>query len=196
MQSAEEKDKRPGARLRYLLKKTVAMVGMMGAGKTAIGLALADRLGVAFRDSDEEIVRASNMSIAEIFDRDGEPFFREKETLVIGRLLDGAPAILSTGGGAFLAPTNREMITAKGVAVWLNADVDLLWDRVRHKTTRPLLLTDDPRATLEALFAARVPDYGKADITVHTKPGFSIAETTDLVIDALLARKDVLEKIA
>ena len=168
----------------------------MGAGKTAIGLALADRLGVTFRDSDEEIVRASNMSIAEIFDRDGEAFFREKETLVIGRLLDGAPGVLSTGGGAFLSPTNREMIAAKGVAVWLDADVSLLWDRVRHKTTRPLLLTDDPRATLEALFAARVPEYAQADLRVQTEAGFSIAETTDLVIEALLARNDVLEKIA
>ncbi|MEL7461447.1 MAG: shikimate kinase [Pseudomonadota bacterium] len=195
MQSVEEKDKRPGARLRYLLKKTVAMVGMMGAGKTAIGLALSDRLGVAFRDSDEEIVRASNMSIAEIFERDGEAFFRDKETLVIERLLDGPPGVLSTGGGAFLAPANRDMIAAKGVAVWLDADVDLLWDRVRHKTTRPLLLTEDPRATLAALFAARVPDYAKADVTVKTEPGFSIAETTEQVVAALLHREDVLEKV-
>lgn len=171
------------------------MVGMMGAGKTAIGLALSDRLGVAFRDSDEEIVRASNMSIAEIFERDGEAFFRDKETLVIERLLDGPPGVLSTGGGAFLAPANRDMIAAKGVAVWLDADVDLLWDRVRHKTTRPLLLTEDPRATLAALFAARVPDYAKADVTVKTEPGFSIAETTEQVVAALLHREDVLEKV-
>lgn len=172
------------------------MVGMMGAGKTAVGLALANRLGVAFRDSDDEIVRAANASIAEIFDRDGEAFFREKETLVIARLLGGPPGVLSTGGGAFLAASNRDMIVKEGVAVWLDADVDLLWERVRHKTTRPLLLTEDPRATLEALFAARVPEYAKADIAVKTRPDYSIGQTTDQVVAALLTRPDVLEEVA
>lgn len=166
----------------------------MGAGKTAVGTALAERLGVEFRDSDEEIVKASNMSIAEIFERDGEAFFRDRESLVIERLLDGPPAVLSTGGGAFLSEANRALIAEKGVAVWLKADLDLLWNRVRHKTTRPLLLTDDPRATLESLYAARVPLYAKAGVTIETRAAYSIAETTDRVVEALLVRPDVLEE--
>lgn len=169
------------------------MVGMMGAGKTAIGQALAERLDVAFRDSDEEIVKAAKMSIAEIFERDGEAFFRDRETQVIARLLDEERCVLSTGGGAFLAQTNRDLITDKGVSVWLKADLDLLWARVRHKTTRPLLMTEDPKATLTAIYNARVPLYGLADIVVETEAAFSIEETTDKVVDALLARPDILK---
>ena len=111
------------------------MVGMMGAGKTAVGTQLARVLGVPFLDSDEEIVRAANRSIAEIFERDGEPFFRARETEVLSRLLRGAPCVLSTGGGAFLAEPNRQMIADHGVSVWLRADLDLLWQWVRHKST-------------------------------------------------------------
>ena len=121
------------------LAKTVVMVGMMGAGKTAVGTAVARLLGVEFRDSDEEIVLAANRSIAEIFERDGEPFFRARETEVIARLLRGTPCVLSTGGGAFLSEKNRQLLHDVGVSVWLRADLDLLWQRVRHKTTRPLL---------------------------------------------------------
>ena len=111
----------------WQLGKTVVMVGMMGAGKTAIGTALARALDVPFLDSDEEIVKAANMSIAEIFERDGEPFFRRKESQVIERLLETERCVLSTGGGAFLSPENRQMISEKGVSVWLRADLDLLW---------------------------------------------------------------------
>ncbi len=130
-------------------KKTIVMVGMMGAGKTAVGRALAQKLGVSFLDSDAEIVEAAHMSIAEIFARDGEPFFRARETEVIGRLLETERCVLSTGGGAFLSGTNREMIADKGVAVWLDADLDLLWSRVRHKDTRPLLRTASSPSHLE-----------------------------------------------
>ena len=133
------------------LKKTVVMVGMMGAGKTAVGTALAKVLAVPFVDSDDEIVSAANRSIAEIFERDGEPFFRARETEVMARLLRGTPCILSTGGGAFLSDRNRQMIHEAGVSIWLRADVELLWQRVRHKTTRPLLRTANPRETLAAL---------------------------------------------
>lgn len=178
---------------RYALHKTVAMIGMMGAGKTAVGRALATRLGVPFLDSDAEIEAAANMTVPEIFTRDGEPFFREKEAQVIERLLTGAPCILSTGGGAFLAERNRTAITAKGVSLWLDADVDLLWSRVKHKTTRPLLRTDNPRATLEEIFEARVPIYRLADLSVKSAPGLSIEAMVDRVIDALLGRGDVLE---
>ncbi len=170
------------------------MVGMMGAGKTAIGTALARRLGVPFLDSDEEIVKAANMTIAEIFERDGEPFFRRKETQVIGRLLETECCILSTGGGAFLSEENRKMISERGVSVWLKADIHLLWNRVKHKDTRPLLRTPDPYKTLCEIYEARVPLYAKADLTVQSRPDYSVEAMTDTVIEALSTRPDVLSK--
>ncbi len=165
----------------------------MGAGKTAIGMALAKRLSVPFLDSDAEIVKAANQTIAEIFERDGEAFFRDRETEVISRLLDGEPAILSTGGGAFLREENRTMISSKGVSVWLRAELELLWQRVRHKTTRPLLHTEDPRATLAGIQAERDPIYGLADIIVDAEFDVSIEDMTSKVITALSQHPDVLE---
>ncbi len=179
----------------WRLKKTVVMVGMMGAGKTAIGRALAGRLGVPFLDSDAEIERAANMSIPEIFTRDGEPFFRDKEAQVIARLLVEERGILSTGGGAFLAGRNRQVIAERGVAVWLNADLNTLWSRVKHKDTRPLLRTVDPRATLTEIYNTRVPIYAEAEIQVLSDSGVSIDQMVDRVINALRARKDVLEEV-
>jgi len=170
------------------LAKTVVMVGMMGAGKTAVGQALARRLDVPFRDSDVAIEDAAAMSISEIFARDGEPFFREKEAQIIERLLTSDPAVLSTGGGAWLAERNRTAIARYGISVWLSADLDLLWNRVRHKETRPLLRTADPKATLTALFEERTPVYALADIHVEAKAAYSIADTTDRVVEALMAR--------
>jgi shikimate kinase len=176
------------------LKKTVVMVGMMGAGKTAVGTALARVLGVPILDSDEEIVRAADRSIAEIFERDGEAFFRARETEVLGRLLRGTPCVLSTGGGAFLAEGNRALITATGISVWLRADLDLLWQRVRHKTTRPLLRTANPRETLRALYEARLPFYQMADLTVDSSADLSVEDMAHRVIEALATRSDVLER--
>jgi shikimate kinase len=178
----------------WRLKKTVVMVGMMGAGKTAVGTQLARLLGVPFLDSDEEIVRAANRSITEIFERDGEPFFRARETEVLGRLLRGVPCVLSTGGGAFLGEPNRRMIADHGVSVWLRADPDLLWQRVRHKSTRPLLRTANPRDTLRSLYEARVPVYGLADLAVDSRAESSVEDMADRVVAALLARPDVLER--
>lgn len=175
------------------LAKTVVMVGMMGAGKTAVGTALARVLGVGFRDSDEEIVRAADRSIAEIFERDGEAFFRARETEVIGRLLRGEPCVLSTGGGAFLAEPNRRLISSAGVSVWLRADLELLWQRVRHKTTRPLLRTPNPRETLRALYVARQPFYAEADLVVDASAELSVDEMAERVVAALRTRPDVLE---
>lgn len=172
------------------------MVGMMGSGKTAIGTALARRLNVPFLDSDAEIEAAANMTIAEIFARDGEAFFRAKEAQVISRLLDGRPAVLSTGGGAFLQAGNREAIARAGVSLWLRADTDLLWSRVKHKTTRPLLRTSDPYATLAELCKTRNPEYAKADLLVDANPAYSIEDMTDRVIQVLLTRPDVLERKA
>ncbi len=176
------------------LKKTVAMIGMMGAGKTAVGQAVARNLGVPFVDSDEEIVRAADRSIAEIFERDGEAFFRARESEVLGRLLRGAPCILSTGGGAFLAETNRALLHEHGVSVWLRVDMDLLWQRVRHKTTRPLLRTPNPRETLRRLYDARLPFYQLADLTVDSAPELSVEDMAQRVVLALAGRVDVLER--
>jgi len=178
----------------FALHKTVVLVGMMGAGKTAVGRALAARLGVPFLDSDAEIESAANMTIPEIFERDGEPFFRAKETQVIGRLLDEEKGILSTGGGAFLAEQNRRMITERGASVWLRADLNVLWNRVKHKDTRPLLRTADPYATLRDLYEARVPIYAEADLVAESDGETSIENMVDRVLAALAARPDVLER--
>jgi len=175
------------------LHRSVVLVGMMGSGKTAIGRVLAQVLGVPFLDSDAEIEDAAKSTIAEIFARDGEDFFRQREAEIIARLLSGPPAVLSTGGGAYLAHRNRAKISQTGVAVLLDADLDLLWDRVRHKNTRPLLMTDDPRATLAQIFAERVPVYAQADLSVRADPAYSIAQMTGEVIRVLLTRPDVLE---
>jgi len=179
----------------WRLKKTVVLVGMMGAGKTAVGKALATGLGVSFLDSDAEIERAANMTIAEIFARDGEAFFRDRETQVIDRLLDEECGILSTGGGAFLAPRNRELISRKGVSVWLKVDLSILWSRVKHKDTRPLLRTANPYSTLRDLFEARVPVYEQADLCVEARADYSVETMAGKVLEALASRADVVEKV-
>jgi shikimate kinase len=180
---------------RYGLRRTVVLVGMMGSGKTAIGRALSQRLDVPFLDSDHEIETAANATIADIFARDGEPFFRRRESEVIARLLNGTPCILSTGGGAFLAKRNRKQIKKHGVAVWLNAPLPVLWDRVRHKDSRPLLRTADPYATLAEIYAARTPIYAKAKLHLAVSKRASIEDTTASVMFLLLTHPDVLEKL-
>ena len=182
--------------MRWNIKKTIVLVGMMGAGKTAVGKALASRIGAPFLDSDTEIQNASNMTIAEIFQRDGEAFFRRKESEVISRLLEEPnKGVLSTGGGAFLSAANREMISEKGVSVCLQADLELLWTRVKHKNSRPLLRTQNPKQTLRDLYEIRSPIYELADISVKAKPEYSIEEMTDNVMAALVNRADVLERV-
>lgn len=175
-----------------VVKKPIVMVGMMGAGKSAVGRALATRLGVPFLDSDDEIEAAAAMTVAEVFERDGEAFFRNREAEVIARLLATGPCVLSTGGGAYLRAENRDRIHELGVAVWLRADIELLWERVRHKSTRPLLRTPDPKGTLIKLYEARVGTYAKAELVVDAHPGYSIANMTAQVIRVLKTRPDVL----
>ena len=177
----------------WRLHRTVVLVGMMGSGKTAVGRALAGLLSVPFLDSDAEIEAAAQATIAEIFARDGESFFRDREAAVIARLLSGPPCVLSTGGGAFLAERNRTAIAAKGVSLWLDADLALLWERVRHKDTRPLLRTPDPRGTLAGLYAARVPIYALAALHIKVQPGYAIDQTAAQAIAALSTRPDLLE---
>lgn len=178
----------------WTLKKTIVLVGMMGSGKTAIGRELAARIDAPFLDSDDAIEAAAAMSIAEIFERDGEAFFRARESEVIARLLDGQKGVLSTGGGAFLSQRNRDLISRKGVSVWLKADLPLLWNRVRQKDTRPLLRTADPYGTLEALFAERSPVYALADLHVQARASYTIATMVQKVLEAVAGRPDVLEK--
>lgn len=184
------------ASTRWKLKKTVVLVGMMGAGKTAVGKALAEQLAVPFLDSDAEIERAAAMSIAEIFRRDGEAFFRARESEVISRLLDGPPGVLSTGGGAFLQERNRALISEKAVSVWLKADLNLLWNRVKHKDTRPLLRTSDPHATLSEIYRARMPVYAGADLQVTARSEYAIETMAGEVLQTLRRRPDVVEKAA
>lgn len=179
----------------FRLRQTIVLVGMMGSGKTAIGRALSHYLSVPFRDSDEEIVAAAQQSIAEIFARDGEEFFRMRETEVLTRLLNDTPGVLSTGGGAYLQPRNQELIAQNAVAVWLDAPLDLLWDRVRGKDTRPLLMTDDPFGTLSELHKERVPAYQKARLRLAVTQGSSIDETTAKLVALLAEHSDILEQI-
>lgn len=189
-QMMADRGKRP---MSYTLKKTIVLVGMMGAGKTAVGRALAQRLGVSFLDSDAEIEVAANRTVPEIFERDGEPFFRTKETQIIERLLAEKRCVLSTGGGAFLSEQNRMNISGKGISVWLNADLELLWNRVRNKDTRPLLRTPNPKSTLQDIYYQRVPKYALADMTVVSEEEYSIEDMVDRVVEALTTRPDVLE---
>lgn len=170
------------------LKHTIVMVGMMGAGKTAIGRSLAQKLSVPFLDCDEEIVAAANMEIPEIFAKFGESFFRDKESRVLARLLERAPCIVSTGGGAFIQEQNRAVIAQTATSVWLKADIDLLWSRVQGRSTRPLLNDPDPRGKLETLYAARESYYAMADVTVQSTAEDSIESMTQRVFDVLAER--------
>lgn len=176
-----------------VLQKTVVLVGMMGAGKSAVGAALARALAAPLRDCDDEIVKAADRSIAEIFARDGEAFFRAREHEVIARLLrERPPVVLSTGGGAFVQPANRELIHREGISVWLRADPELLWQRVRHKTTRPLLQTENPRQTLLDLHAARTPAYAQADLVVDAAAELSVEQMAAKVLAVLRATPGIL----
>ena len=184
-------DKMPEGR-EMRLRRPVVLVGMMGSGKTAVGTALAERLGVPFRDTDEAMVAAARMTIPEIFARDGEAFFRARETEVLRRVLSEGPGVVSTGGGAFLRPQNREAIAAAGVSVWLKVDGELLWQRVRHRSSRPLLMTDDPKGTLLALLAERVETYAKAALVAEARASYSIADMVERVV-AVLREAEVFE---
>ncbi len=167
------------------MRRNIVLIGMMGAGKTAIGGELARRLHRPFSDTDAEIERAAAMTIPEIFARDGEEFFRARESEVLGRVLASGRGVVSTGGGAWLRPENRSRIGAHGVSLWLDCDLDTLWHRVRQRPTRPLLQTADPRGTLERLLAERQPVYALADIRVGARRGDSIEQTANRALAAI-----------
>jgi len=149
--------------------RSIVLVGMMGVGKSTIGRRLAVRLRLPFVDADTEIETSAQMTIPEIFERHGEPYFRDGEARVIARLLDGGPVVLATGGGAFMREETRARIAAKAVSVWLRADHDVIMRRVRRRADRPLLQTADPEGTVTRLLTEREPVYAHADITIASR---------------------------
>lgn len=163
----------------------VVLVGLMASGKTSVGRALAQKLGLPFADADQEIETAARMTIPEIFARHGEPYFRNGERRVIARMLGGPPQVLSTGGGAFMDVETRRAIAETGVSVWLKADLETLMRRVKRRSNRPLLQTADPEATMRDLIEIRSPVYATADVTVVSHDCTHEA-MADLVVTALL----------
>ena len=158
------------ARLRRALGlRSIVLVGLMGAGKSTVGRRLASRLGLIFKDADSEIEAAAGLTIPDIFAIYGEPSFRDGEERVISRLLRAGPLVLATGGGAYLRAATRERIKESAISVWLKADLDVLMRRVRKRGNRPLLLTEDPEATMRDLMAIRHPVYAAADVVVISR---------------------------
>lgn len=168
------------------LNKPIVMVGLMGAGKTSVGRALARRLGIPFVDSDKEIEAAAGASVVDIFSMYGEAEFRRAEQRVIARLFDTPPVlkVISTGEGAFITPAVREMVLQRAVSVWLRADLDLLVKRTNFRHTRPQLLHTDSRKILAQLIDERYDIYAMADIAVETRDE-SLRKTLDKVVNAI-----------
>jgi shikimate kinase len=167
--------------------RSLVLVGMMGAGKSTIGRRLAARLRLPFLDADSEIEAAADMSIPEIFDRHGESHFRDGEARVIARLLEGGPAVLATGGGAFMREETRKRIGDKAVSIWLKVDADIIMRRVRRRADRPLLQTSDPEATVGRLIEEREPIYRLADLTIWSRD-VPHEKIVDECVEALHAR--------
>lgn len=169
-----------------LRRRTIALVGLMGVGKSSVGRRLATTLGLPFRDADTEVEVAAGRAIPEIFAEMGEPAFRDGERRVIARLLEGPPHVLATGGGAFMSPETRALIKAHALSVWLKADLEVLARRIGRKDTRPLLIGKDPLEVLRAQAETRYPVYAEADVTVETADA-PHQVTVNQVIEALLA---------
>jgi shikimate kinase len=172
----------PAALLERLGNRSIVFIGLMGAGKTAIGRRVANALGLAFIDSDHEIETVSRMTIPELFERYGEPEFRALEQRVIQRILENGPLVLSTGGGAYMNEQTRKAIADHGVSIWLKADLDTLMERVAKKQNRPLLKAADPRAVMQRLMEERYPVYAQADATVATRQ-----ERKEVIADEVVA---------
>jgi shikimate kinase len=164
--------------------RSVVLVGMMGVGKSTIGRRLSSRLRLPFVDADMEIEAAAGMSIPDIFETHGEPYFRDGEARVIARLIDNGPGVLATGGGAFMREETRNRIHDKAVSIWLKADADTIMRRVKRRVDRPLLQTADPAATAGRLIAEREPVYQRADLTIWSRE-VPHEKIVDECIDAL-----------
>jgi shikimate kinase len=178
----EPQDPAPPSDAAARIGRSIVLVGLMGAGKTSIGRLLAERLGLPFVDSDAEIERAGGAAIDEIFVLEGEATFRSGERRVIARLLSGPPAVIATGGGAYLDPTTRATVRERAVSVWLKANLDTLVKRTSRRGGRPLLKRGDPRKILASLIDERYPVYGEADLTVETGE-----ESPEIVVKRVLA---------
>ena len=161
--------------VRALGGRSIVLVGMMGAGKSSIGRRLASRLGIPFIDADTEIVSAAGMTIPEIFEKHGEPYFRAGEARVIARLLDNGPQVLATGGGSVMDPQTRALIGQKGISIWLKADIDVLLKRTKRRNDRPLV------EKIKDLLPAREPIYAQADIIIQSRD-----EPHDAIIDEIM----------
>jgi shikimate kinase len=158
-----------GALRRRLGRRSVVLVGLMGAGKSTVGRRLAGRLGLPFKDADHEIEAAAGMTVPDIFARHGEEGFRDGERRVIARLLQAGPMVLATGGGAFMNEETRARVAEAGVSIWLKAELDVLMRRVRKRSNRPLLQKDDPEGVMRDLMRVRHPVYALADVTVESR---------------------------
>jgi shikimate kinase len=172
------------------IPKTIVLVGLMGAGKTCIGKRLAQRLGLPFIDADDEIEKAADCSIDDIFELYGESAFRDGERRVIARLLNGPVHVLATGGGAFVNDETRVQVKESAISIWIRADIELLLNRTGRRNNRPLLKNTDPRRKLEALIEERYPAYEQADIVIES--GHESPDVT--VVQALAALEDLLLK--
>jgi len=161
--------------VRALGGRSIVLVGMMGAGKSSIGRRLASRLGIPFIDADTEIVSAAGMTIPEIFEKHGEPYFRAGEARVIARLLDNGPQVLATGGGSVIDPQTRALIGQKGISIWLKADIDVLLKRTKRRNDRPLV------EKIKDLLPVREPIYAQADIIIQSRD-----EPHDTIIDEIM----------
>lgn len=161
--------------VRALGGRSIVLIGMMGAGKSSIGRRLAGRLGIPFIDADTEIESAAGMTIPEIFEKHGEPYFRAGEARVIARLLDNGPQVLATGGGSVMDPQTRALIGQKGISVWLKADIDVLLKRTKRRNDRPLV------EKIKDLLPVREPIYAQADIIIQSRD-----EPHDTIIDEIM----------
>jgi shikimate kinase len=168
----------PDARaiVRALGRRSIVLVGMMGAGKSSVGRRLAARLGIAFKDADTEIEDAASMTIPEIFAKHDEAYFRAGEARVIARLLEGGPQVLATGGGAIMDPHTRALVRQKGVSIWLKADLDVLLKRTKRRNDRPLV------SQMKELMPLREPVYAQADIVAQSRD-----EPHDIIVDEIVA---------
>ena len=171
----------------------LVLVGLMGAGKSSVGKRLSEYLNVGFIDSDQEIEKAAEMNIVEIFEKFGEQYFRAGERKVINRLILHEPQVLSTGGGAFISKEIREVVKIHGFSIWLKADLETLWPRISGKGNRPLLKNNHPKKELENLIIKRNPVYKKADITIKTNSNISHLEMVDKIIEKLKKHNIVTE---
>jgi shikimate kinase len=182
----EPQNQKDGKHAGLIIERPIVLVGMMGVGKTSIGKRLANRLGTAFVDADDEIEKAAGLSIAEIFEKYGEEYFRDGERRVIARLIEGEPKVIATGGGAFVNPITRALILERATSIWLNADVHVLADRVSRRNHRPLLKGKDPVEVLTELGEIRNPLYAAANFHIRSDTSPHV-RTVENILKALAA---------